>query len=54
MKRASFWCLLPMDSGLTTEPTKMEEVLPALVGVIEKVLMYPSETHSVICQMFWF
>ena len=49
-KRASLWCLVPMDSGLIIEPTKMEEILSMLLGVVEEVLPdVPIRNHSVIC-----
>lgn len=50
MTGASFWCLCPMASGLTTEPTKMGAILSMLLGMTEKVLSnVPIGNHNVIC-----
>lgn len=46
-KRASSYCILSVDSGLTIEPTEMEEVFSILLGAIEKgsfFLVRSSET----------
>lgn len=54
-KWASFCRLSTLDSGLPIELMKMEKVLSALLGVIEKVVSgAPIRHHSVICGMLWF